>query len=115
LVQACRSCLVDTPSIADAASIQPTASPKPDLSEIPGLDQVHAVVMMVTTPDGRGGIANIVFRGAGQVNIALSIDDGHIRSQLPAGGLESLPTWLQKEIGYAAMTARDLRDQLSAP
>ena len=40
-------------------------STKPDLGEIAGLDQVRALVMIVamTTPNGRGGIANMVFRG----------------------------------------------------
>jgi hypothetical protein len=91
----------DIPQIAEIASI------KPDISEIPGLDQVHTVVMMVmvTTPDRRGGIANVIFRGAGAADIALCTDDGNITSQLPSGGLESLPTWMQKEIGYAALTA----------
>jgi len=52
------------------------------------------MMVMVTTPDRRGGIATMMFRGAGQVDIALSTDDDHTHSRPPAGGLESLPTWL---------------------
>ncbi len=32
-------------------------------------------------------------------------DGSFLKAQLPVGGLESLPVWLQREIGYAALTA----------
>jgi hypothetical protein len=40
------------------------------------------------------------------VQILHAVGDGsYLEAQLPAGGLESLPTWMQKEIGYAALSA----------
>jgi hypothetical protein len=64
------------------------------------------MMAMVTMPDGRSAAVHMVFDGAGQVEIRHAVADGpFLKAQLPVGGLESLPVWLQREIGYAALMA----------
>lgn len=88
-----------------------TTPTKPDISEIPGLDQVSHVLclVMVATPDGRMGTSHLAFHGFGDVAAIISTGDGDWhRSVVPGDGIESLPTWMQKNIGLTALTASEL-------
>ena len=96
---------------AEAHAIAPDAPSKPDISEIPGLDQIHHVLLIavVRTPDGRIGTSNMSFNGFGEVHAVINTGDSWHQSVVPVDGLDTLPTWLQKQIGYTALTATEDR------
>lgn len=97
----------------DALAAEPTAPPEPKPVIIDGLNQIADVqaVCLVRTADGRSGIVTLRFDGdTAGVRVKHAIleaghPDRHLTAHLPVDPYATLPAWLTRELGFAALAA----------